>query len=208
MDLRTCTRLSTVDTGGDLFSQSSPTFTDPAKGAAQLVTSTWTGTRGHDPAAGGAQLWHAKLGTSATCEPGPPPVTSPAVRGGIAYVASQDGVVRAYDTQAADPAKPLWETPLGYLPGESPMDDRWRVAAGCKAAGPGSPAMHALVTETVVYAGTWDGRLVVLDRATGKLLAQHNLGGGVASSLSLSGDRVIALTDDGVIHAFAARRSR
>ncbi|WP_157631064.1 PQQ-binding-like beta-propeller repeat protein [Kribbella catacumbae] len=210
MDLRTCTRLSTVDSGGDLFSLSSPTFTDPAPGTGtpQLVTSTWTGTRGHDPAAGGATLWHAKLGISAACEPGPPPVTSPATRGGIAYVASKDGVVRAYDTQAADPSKPLWETALGYLPGESPMDDPWRVAAGCQAPGPGSPAMHALVTDTVVYAGTWDGRLVVLDRLTGKLLAQHNLGGGVASALSVSGDRLIALTDDGVVHTFVARRSR
>jgi outer membrane protein assembly factor BamB len=206
MDLTTCSRLSTVDTGGDLFSQSSPAFTSPAGGGApQLVTSTWTGTRAHDPAAGGAVRWHAALGTGAACEPGPPPVTSPAVWGEIAYVASQDGVVRAYDTTAAGPATPLWETPLGYLPGESPLDDEWRVAAGCTAAGPGSPAMHALATETVVYAGTWDGRLVVLDRATGDVVAEHDLGGGVASALSVSGEWVLALADDGTVHAFAAR---
>ncbi|GAA2400768.1 outer membrane protein assembly factor BamB family protein [Nonomuraea africana] len=200
MDLTTCRQLSTVDTGGDLFSQSSPVFTD--KG---LVTSTWTGTRGHDVTAGGKVLWHAKLGTSATCEYGPPPVTSPATWGAMAYVASQDGVVRAYDTAAAGPAKPVWETPVGYLPGESPMEDRWRAGTMCAANGPGSPAMHALVTESVVYAGTWDGRVVAMDRATGRLLAQHDLGGGVASALSISGDVLYALTDDGSIHALAAR---
>ncbi|SDU80239.1 PQQ-like domain-containing protein [Jiangella alkaliphila] len=206
MDLTTCRQLSTVDTGGDLFSQSSPAFTSPAGGAApQLVTSTWTGVRGHDPAAGGAVRWHAALGTGAACEPGPPPVTSPAVWGSTAYVASQDGVVRAYDTTSASAATPLWETPLGYLPGESPMDDAWRVAAGCAAAGAGSPAMHALVTETVVYAGTWDGRLVVLDRASGEVVAEHDLGGGVASALSVSGEWVLALSDDGTVHAFAAQ---
>lgn len=205
MDLTTCRQLSTVDTGGDLYSQSSPAFTDPASGAPQLVTATWTGVRGHDPAARGAVRWHAALGTSAACEPGPPPVTGPAVWGSVAYVASQDGMVRAYDTASANPAAPLWSTPLGYLPGESPMDDEWRVAAGCTAAGPGSPAMNALATETVVYAGTWDGRLVVLDRATGELLAEHDLGGGVASALSISGDWLLALSDDGTVHAFATR---
>lgn len=137
MDITTCTRLSTVDTGGDIFSQSSPTFTDPATGSPQLVTATWTGVRGHDPAAGGAVSWHAPAAAwSELCEPGPPPVTGPAVRGGIAYVAGLDGVIRAYNTQAADPAKPLWETPVGYLPGESPLADKWRVASGCTAAGP------------------------------------------------------------------------
>ena len=114
-------------------------------------------------------------------------------------------MVRAYDTESANPAEPLWETPLGHLPGESPMDDEWRVVAGCAAAGPGSPAMHALATETVVYAATWDGRLVVLDRSTGQLVAQHDLGGGVASALSISGEWLLALSDDGTVHAFAAR---
>ncbi|WP_331769804.1 PQQ-binding-like beta-propeller repeat protein (plasmid) [Embleya sp. NBC_00888] len=68
--------------------------------------------------------------------------------------------------------------------------------------------MHALVTESLVYAGTRDGRLVVLDRATGKLLTEYNLGGSVASALSISGDWLFALTDDGTIHALAARQLR
>ncbi|MDP9869098.1 outer membrane protein assembly factor BamB [Streptosporangium brasiliense] len=203
MDLTTCAQQASVNTGGDLFTQSSPAFTDT-----QLVTATTSGVRGHDPQAGAKVLWHAKLGTASACEPGPPPATSPATRGAMAYVASIDGVVRAYDTASADPAKPVWETPLGYLPGESPMDDKWRVAAGCAAAGPGSPAMHALATETVVYATTWDGRVVALDRATGRKLADHNLGAGVASALSVSGDLLFALTDDGSIHAFAATKVR
>ncbi|MEU7003634.1 PQQ-binding-like beta-propeller repeat protein [Nonomuraea sp. NPDC046570] len=203
MDLTTCTQQSTVDTGGDIFSQSSPSFTDT-----QMVTSTATGVRGHNLQAGGKVLWQSKLGTASTCEPGPPPVTSPATRGAMAYVASMDGVVRAYDTASATPATPVWETPLGYLPGESPMDDKWRVAAGCTAAGPGSPAMHALATETVVYATTWDGRVVALDRATGRKLTEYNLGGGVASALSVSGDLLYALSDDGSIHALATRTFR
>lgn len=200
MDLTTCRQLATVDTGGDLFTQSSPAFTDT-----RIVTATSSGVRGHDPAAGGKVLWQARLGTTSTCEPGPPPVTSPATWGAMAYAASMDGMVRAYDTASATPATPVWETPMGYLPGESPTDDAWRVAAGCTAAGPGSPAMHALATETVVYAGTWDGRVVALDRATGKRLAEYNLGGGVASALSVSGDLLYALTDDGSIHALVAR---
>ncbi|MFD1934737.1 PQQ-binding-like beta-propeller repeat protein [Nonomuraea mangrovi] len=203
MDLATCKQQSSVDTGGDLFSQSSPVFTDT-----QMVTATTSGVRGHDLQAGGKVLWQAKLGTAAVCEPGPPPVTSPATRGAMAYVASMDGVVRAYDTASATPGKPVWETPLGYLPGESPMDDKWRVAAGCAGAGPGSPAMHALATETVVYATTWDGRVVALDRANGRKLAEHDLGGGVASALSVSGNVLYALTDDGSIHALVTRKSR
>lgn len=195
MDLNTCTQKSSVDTGGDLFTQSSPAFTDSG-----LVTATSSGVRAHDLT--GKVLWQAKLGTASNCEPGPPPVTSPATRGDAVYVGSVDGVVRAY---TAGSATPVWETPLGYLPGESPMDDPWRVAAGCAAAGPGSPAMHTLATETTVYATTWDGRVVALDRASGRLLASYNLGGGVASALSVSGNVLYALTDDGSIHALTGR---
>lgn len=204
MDLTTCTALSSVGTGGDLFSQSSPAFTKPAVGAPQLVTATSSGVRGHNPQSGGAQTWHAALGTTATCESGPPPVTSPATYGSMAYVASWDGVVRAYDTASATPAVPVWERPLGYLPGESPMEDPVRVAIGCKAAGPGSPAGHALATESVVYAATRDGRVVVLDRATGAILAAHNLGAAVTSAMSVSGNTLFALTDDGTLHALVA----
>ncbi|TYC20850.1 PQQ-binding-like beta-propeller repeat protein [Micromonospora sp. MP36] len=206
MDLATCKQLWTQNTGGGIDSHSSPALTDPATGDPQLVTVTTSGARGHDLKTGKV-LWKSTDNDPWTCEPGKAPLTSPAVWGDIAYVAGRDGAIRAYDTSAADPAKPLWETRVGYLPGESPMDDKWRVAAGC-AEGPGSPAMHALVTEDLVYAGTWDGRLVVLDRATGKRLTEYNLGGGVASALSVSGDWVIALTDDGSIHALAARQPR
>lgn len=203
LDLRTCKQLSSVDTGGEIYSQSSPAFSPDGS---RLVTSTWSGVRGHDPASGGAVRW-SRLASSwnGTCEPGPPPVTSPAVYGTVAYVASLDGVVRAYDTSAADPAVPVWSTPVGYLPGESPVDDPWKVAAGCTVAGAGSPAMHTLATESVVYAGTWDGRLLVLERESGRILASHDLGGSVASALSVSGDWVLALSDDGTVHAFAKR---
>lgn len=208
MDLTACGRLSSVDTAGDLFSDSTPAFTKPAGGDAQLVTATSSGVRGHNPLAGGATTWFAKLGTSSTCEAGPPPVTSPAVWGNMAYVASQDGVVRAYDTTSATPAVPRWETPMGYLPGASPMDDPWNVASGCAAAGPGSPAGHAVATETVIYVGTRDGRVVALDRATGERLAEYNLGGAVTSALSISGNLLFALTDDGTLHALAATNSK
>ncbi|WP_314622971.1 outer membrane protein assembly factor BamB family protein [Streptomyces stackebrandtii] len=113
--------------------------------------------------------------------------------------------MRAYDTGAADPSKPLWETGSGYLAGESPLDDEWRVAMGCTV-GAGSPTMHPLVTKDQVYVGTWDGRLLVLDRATGRQTASYDLGAGVASALSVSGDWLFALTDDGTVHALAARR--
>ncbi|MFC5802579.1 PQQ-binding-like beta-propeller repeat protein [Streptomyces formicae] len=204
MDLATCTQLWAKDTAGDIDSHSSPVLTDPATGEAKLVTFTAYGTRGHDPKTG-AVTWEAKLGGGSTCEPGRAPLTSPAVWGDTAYAAGRDGVVRAYDTSAADPSKPVWEARTGYLAGESPLDDAWRVAMGCSA-GEGSPAMHPLVTEDHVYVGTWDGRLLVLDRATGRQTAAYNLGAGVASALSVSGDWVFALTDDGTVHALAARR--
>ncbi len=199
LDLATCAQRFSVDTKGGLFSHSSPAFTENAR---QLVTMTAGGVTGHDPRDGRA-LWHADIPGSA-CEPGPPPITGPATRGQLAYVASIDGVVRAFDTAATDPAKPVWETAVGYLPGAGPLADPARVAAGCTAA-PNAPAMHALATETVVYAGTWDGRVVALDRATGKLLHQYDLGGGVTSALSVSGDLLFALTTDGTVHALARR---
>ncbi len=205
MNLATCSQSYSVDTKGDLFTQSSPVFTDPAAGEPKLLTMTAGGFRAHTRS-NGAVLWEKPIPGS-SCEPGPPQITSPAVRGEKAYLASSDGVVRGFDTASADPAKPLWETPLGYLPGASPMDDPWRVAAGCGAAGAGSPAMHALATDSTVYAGTNDGRLVALDRQTGKILQQYDLGGGVASALSVSGDWLIALSTDGTVHAMARQGS-
>ncbi|MFI7004640.1 PQQ-binding-like beta-propeller repeat protein [Nocardia sp. NPDC050175] len=199
MDLTTCGRRYSVDTAGGLFSHSSPAFTD---GDRQLVTMTGGGLSGHDPRDGRA-LWHADIPGSA-CEPGPPPVTSPAVRGQLVYVAAIDGTVRAFDTSASKPAEALWQTGIGYLPGTGPLDDPARVAAGCTAA-PNAPAMHALTTETVVYVGTWDGRLVVLDRKTGKVLNQYDLGGSVASAMSVTGDWLFVLSTDGTVHAMARR---
>ncbi|WP_326769331.1 NPCBM/NEW2 domain-containing protein [Streptomyces sp. NBC_01591] len=201
MDLATCTRLWEQDSGGDIWSHSSPALTDPAEGDPQLVTATWGGVRGYDLKTGKV-LWKAAAGDVWKCEGGPAPVTSPAVWGDIAYVASGEGVIRAFDTKAADPSKPLWETPVGYLPGETPSADTWM---GCDSnSRPGSPAAHTLVTKDLVYAGTRDGRLLVLDRATGARVNEYNLGGAVASALSVSGDWVIALTDDGSIHALAS----
>lgn len=204
MDLASCKQLWVKDTAGDIDSHSSPVLTQPASGPAKLVTFTASGVRGHDPQTG-AVTWESKVGGASTCEPGRAPLTSPAVWGDIAYVAGRDGVVRAYDTSAADPSKPVWETKSGYLAGESPLDDKWRVAMGCSV-GAGSPTMHPLVTKSLVYVGTWDGRLLVLDRGSGKQLAAYNLGAGVASALAISGDWVVALTDDGTVHALAARR--
>jgi hypothetical protein len=204
MDLATCKQLWSQGTDGGIDSHSSPALTDPASGDPQLVTMTAGGVRGHDLTTGKV-LWKSAWNDPWLCENGKAPQTSPAIWGDKAYIARRDGVIVAYDTKAADPSKPLWETKVGYLPGESPWDDKGKVASGCaKDTGPGSPAMHALVTKGMVYAGTRDGRLVVLDRATGARLTEYNLGGGVTSALSVSGDWVIALTDDGSIHALAA----
>ncbi|MGW3506434.1 outer membrane protein assembly factor BamB family protein [Streptomyces sp. NPDC000994] len=199
MDLVGCRQLWAKDTNGGIASHSSPALTDPATGNPQLVTMTESGVRGHDLSTG-AELWKSPLGGGSGCgESGPAPLTSPAIRGTTAYIASRDGAIRAYDTTAADPSKPIWETKVGYQPGRSPV--------GCSG-DLNSPAMHALVTKDLVYAGTRDGRLVVLDRATGKLLSEYNLGAAVTSALSVSGDYVFALTDDGTLHALASRHLR
>ncbi|WSY97023.1 PQQ-binding-like beta-propeller repeat protein [Streptomyces sp. NBC_00873] len=39
-------------------------------------------------------------------------------------------------------------------------------------------------------------------------MTEYNLGASVTSALSVSGDRVFALTDDGTLHALAARHLR
>ncbi|WP_331769803.1 PQQ-binding-like beta-propeller repeat protein (plasmid) [Embleya sp. NBC_00888] len=98
---------------------------------------TASGARGHDPKKQGAVTWQSSVGTDGSCEPGTAPVTSPAVWGNVAYIAGRDGVVRAYDTTAVDPAKPLWETRVGYLPGESPQETSggWRWDAPPRAPG-------------------------------------------------------------------------
>ncbi|MFE9043406.1 PQQ-binding-like beta-propeller repeat protein [Streptomyces sp. NPDC007818] len=202
INLSTCARTASVDTKGSLYSHSSPVLIDTPGGKHDLFTTTVSGTRGHNPD-GLAVKWHA-VAAPANCEPGPPPVTSPAVWSRTAYVAGIDGVVRAYDTAAADPTKPLWETPIGYLAGKNATD--MAEINGCTTQPAGSPAMHPLVTQSAVYVGARDGRLLVLDRATGTVLATHNLGGGITSALSISGDWLYALTDDGTIHALAARR--
>ncbi|MFE7234871.1 PQQ-binding-like beta-propeller repeat protein [Streptomyces sp. NPDC057596] len=199
MDLVGCRQLWAKDTNGDIASHSSPALTDPANGDPQLVTMTNSGVRGHDVSTGAVQ-WQSPLGGGSGCgESGPAPLTSPAIWGTTAYIAGRDGAIRAYDTTAADPSKPIWETKVGYQPGRTPV--------GCSG-DLNSPAMHALVTKDLVYAGTRDSRLVVLDRATGKLLSEYNLGAAVTSALSVSGDYVFALTDDGTLHALAARHLR
>ncbi|MEU8482444.1 PQQ-binding-like beta-propeller repeat protein [Streptomyces sp. NPDC048641] len=130
IDLVGCRQLWAKGTDGGIDSHSSPTLTDPATGEPQLVMATAGGPRGYDLKTG-ATLWQAAANDPWLCEPGRAPLTSPAVWGTVAYVAGRDGTVRAYDTTAADPSKPLWETKVGYLPGRSPMDDKWRVAQGC-----------------------------------------------------------------------------
>jgi len=47
--------------------------------------------------------------------------------------------------------------------------------------------------------------VVVLDRASGKRLGEYHLGGAVTSALTVSGNILFALTDDGTLHALAAR---
>ncbi|MGY0458906.1 outer membrane protein assembly factor BamB family protein [Kitasatospora sp. cg17-2] len=205
VDLAGCRQLWVKDTAGGIDTHSSPALTAPATGSPQLVTVTADGVRGHDPATG-AVLWQAKLGEG-VCEPGKAPLTGAAIRGTVAYVAGRDGLVRAFDTAAADPSKPLWETPVGYLPGRSPLDDKVRVAMGCTA-GAGSPTGQALVTESSVYVGTRDGRLIVLDRVSGKPAAEYRLGASLTSAFAVSGDWLLALTDNGTVHALAARRER
>ncbi|GAA2631870.1 hypothetical protein GCM10010411_82570 [Actinomadura fulvescens] len=182
MDLANCAQLWTAKTDGGLYSHSSPALT-----GSTLVSATMAGVYGHD--LNGKQLWHAKLegdkpSEGTPCEPGPPPVTSPAVRGRHVYVAGRDGAVRAFDLQADDPAN------------------------GCTADRKGSPVTHALATETAVYVGTWDGRLLVLDRSTGRIVASHDLGGGLSSAFSVSGDWLFALSGDGTVHALATRRTK
>ncbi|ALG10026.1 hypothetical protein AOZ06_26815 [Kibdelosporangium phytohabitans] len=197
LNLTTCARESSVSLSKDIYAHPSPVIADNT-----VVSMSQQGVLVHDMT--GKQLWSAPVPT-ANCEPGPPPVTTPAVYGGIVYVAGIDGKVRAFDP--AKPGTPAWETAVGYPPGASPVDDPSR-AKYCATRPAGAPAMHPLATATTVYVGTWDGRLIALDRRTGTIRAEYKLGGGLTSALSVSGDWVIALTTDGTVHALAARRPR
>ncbi|MBF6336866.1 hypothetical protein IU450_13345 [Nocardia abscessus] len=54
---------------------------------------------------------------------GSAPGDQPGRPGHMVYVASIDGTVRAFNTRVCNPAVPVWETGVGYLPGTSPLDD-------------------------------------------------------------------------------------
>ncbi|ONI78054.1 hypothetical protein ALI144C_32245 [Actinosynnema sp. ALI-1.44] len=196
MNLTTCARESSVSLSKDIYAHPSPVITGNT-----VVSVSQQGVVAHDTA--GKQLWSATVPTT-NCEPGPPPITTPAVYDNMVYVAGIDGKVRAVNPAA--PNTPAWETAVGYPPGRSPMDDPAR-AKYCSARPAGAPAMHPLATATTVYVGTWDGRLIALDRRTGKIRSEYKLGGGLTSALSVSGDWLIALTTDGTVHALASRRT-
>lgn len=66
----------------------------------------------------------------------------------------------------------------------------WTVPLGPVAAAP-------VVTEDLVLAATADGRLVFLDRGTGRLLHETKLGSAVESSPALAGGKLFVGTDDG-----------
>nr|CEL21022.1 predicted cell surface protein/ lipoprotein [Kibdelosporangium sp. MJ126-NF4]CTQ95464.1 predicted cell surface protein/ lipoprotein [Kibdelosporangium sp. MJ126-NF4] len=197
MNLTTCARESSVPLSKDIYAHPSPVVAGNT-----VVSMAQQGLLVQDLT--GKQLWSAAIPT-ANCESGPPPVTTPAVYDTMVYVAGIDGKVRAFDS--AKPSAPAWETAVGYPPGTSPMDDPSR-AKYCATKPAGAPTMHPLATATTVYVGTWDGRLIALDRKSGAVRAEYKLGGGLTSALSVSGDWLIALTTDGTVHALAARRPR
>ncbi len=68
----------------------------------------------------------------------------------------------------------------------------------------GPVAAAPVVTEELVLAATADGRLVFLDRATGRLLHETKLGSAVESSPALSNGRLFVGTDDGELLAVDA----
>jgi eukaryotic-like serine/threonine-protein kinase len=56
-----------------------------------------------------------------------------------------------------------------------------------------------------VYVGSNDGRLYVLDLATGKRLSAFEAGAPITASPAIAGGRVVFGTDDGRVYALGAK---
>ena len=97
---------------------------------------------------------------------------------------------------------------LGKLPRSVPRERQGAAAGLALRERPSGGALTGLRSARPANLATpapRDGRVVVLDRASGKRLGEYHLGGAVTSALTVSGNILFALTDDGTLHALAAR---
>src|SRR5262249_37979483 len=166
-------------------------------------------------------LLHALLAASAPevawCLDGPPPadVTSLRRRAALGALVSSDPAVRfptaaaaaevlagALAPEAADAAAG-WSTFRGSAErtGARPWGSGTRRLTAVWAAPVGAVVSSPVVTPRVVVAGAADGRLVWLDRASGRRLHERKLASAVESSPALDGGRLYLGTDDGELVA-------
>lgn len=141
-------------------------------------------------------------GTPATCTPtwtatnppGPgiaaPFDSSPAVSGGLLYIGSGDGKVRAFKTAATFPQC------TGVVP--KTCNPAWSRTIGANVVS--SPA----VANGVVYVGSDDDKLYALNATTGAVLWTAPTGGDVDSSPTVANGVVYVGSDDGKLYAFDA----
>jgi outer membrane protein assembly factor BamB len=87
------------------------------------------------------------------------------------------------------------------VPSAARLVSLWNVPLGAVVASP-------LVTAAWVVAATSDGRLVWLDRATGRRLYERKVASALESSPALEGDRLYVGTDDGELVALEAENGR
>jgi outer membrane protein assembly factor BamB len=120
-------------------------------------------------AATGLQRWF--LATPNT------PATTPAVAGGLVYVASKDGTLVAADTATGQ--------------------ERWRFKAG------GAVYSSPSVADGTVYLGSTDKNLYALDAITGQE-RWHTAIGAIKNSSPTVADGVIYVLANGVLHAVSA----
>src|SRR5579859_5367625 len=144
--------------------------------------------------------------------------SSPAVAGGVVYIASLDGNV--YALSAATGAK-LWSYTTGNQVASSPA-----VTGGVVYIGSADGNVYALNAVTgaklwnfttggfvgsspavaggVVYIGSWDRNVYALNAATGAKLWNYTTGGQVDSSPAVAGGVVYVGSDDGNVYALNA----
>ena len=112
-------------------------------------------------------------------------LTSPAIRGGRAYVVDQMGTAYCVDLATGDR---VWLSELDRAAG---------LAIG------GNTSSPALLDDRLVY-GTTDGRLRFLDLDSGRVLVTETLGWPVTSSVTVANDRIYVPTVDSSLHCFSA----
>ncbi|MFC1474550.1 PQQ-binding-like beta-propeller repeat protein, partial [bacterium] len=108
-------------------------------------------------------------------------VSSPAVDAAAVYICAGYPEVKLYAIEQQTGAL-LWETEIGTATRHGYLS---------------SPAVGA----EYVWAGTGDGKLVAVDKTDGKIKSEVQLGGPILSSPTLTYDKILTASSEGILYA-------